>query len=228
MCYSTCFRRPLSIHHAGVVSHSGVAELPVLVPNMAKYIPIIIIASVFALLIVGGQIVFLMGSNWTERGTIGDSFGMTNALFSGLAFAGVVYAILLQRQELALQREELRLTRDELSKSVQAQQQSADTQRQLAQLNAYTALMTYKLSEMRSAFEQAQSGRISTEVQEKWVDRHRDVSRECVRLEAHIENILFRVGGRLDDGSNKSLEAVMEDLRKMSEKHSEAKDSNEG
>lgn len=41
-------------------------------------------------------------------------FGAVNALFSGLAFAGLFYAILLQRQELALQREELSLARQEM------------------------------------------------------------------------------------------------------------------
>jgi hypothetical protein len=38
-----------------------------------------------------------------------------SALFSGLAFAGVIYALSLQRRELALQREELAQTRQELS-----------------------------------------------------------------------------------------------------------------
>ncbi|MFZ2951109.1 MAG: hypothetical protein WA003_16660 [Desulfuromonadaceae bacterium] len=49
-----------------------------------------------------------------NRGTFGDMFGAVNALFSGLAFGGVIYAILLQRKELALQRSELELTRNEL------------------------------------------------------------------------------------------------------------------
>ena len=52
--------------------------------------------------------------NWTERGTFGDMFGSINALFSGLAFAGVIIAILLQKQELTLQRKELEQTREEL------------------------------------------------------------------------------------------------------------------
>lgn len=54
---------------------------------------------------------------WTEenaRGTFGDSFGVVNALFSGLAFAGVIYAILLQKKELELQRKELKLQRKTL------------------------------------------------------------------------------------------------------------------
>lgn len=49
-----------------------------------------------------------------NRGTFGDMFGSVNALFSGLAFGGVIYAILLQRKELKLQRKELELTRGEL------------------------------------------------------------------------------------------------------------------
>ena len=52
--------------------------------------------------------------DWNDRGTFGDMFGAVNALFSGLAFAGVIIAILLQKQELKLQRLELEQTRDEL------------------------------------------------------------------------------------------------------------------
>lgn len=59
-----------------------------------------------------------MGGYWasgrTDPGRFGDMFGAVNALFSGLAFAGVIYAILLQRHELALQRRELDLTRQVL------------------------------------------------------------------------------------------------------------------
>ncbi len=47
-------------------------------------------------------------------GIFGDMFGSINALFSGLAFIGVIFAILLQRQELGLQRKELEQTREEL------------------------------------------------------------------------------------------------------------------
>lgn len=51
-------------------------------------------------------------SSYEARGTFGDKFGAVNALFSGLAFAGIIYTILLQRKELKLQREELEQTRD--------------------------------------------------------------------------------------------------------------------
>ena len=42
--------------------------------------------------------------NPTAPGPFGDMFGAVNALFSGLAFGGVIVAILLQRQELKAQR----------------------------------------------------------------------------------------------------------------------------
>lgn len=38
------------------------------------------------------------------RGVFGDKFGAVNALFSGLAFAGIIITISLQRNEIALQR----------------------------------------------------------------------------------------------------------------------------
>ena len=49
-----------------------------------------------------------------NRGQFGDSFGVVNTLFSGLAFAGVICAILLQKKELELQRKELEDTRAEI------------------------------------------------------------------------------------------------------------------
>ena len=44
-----------------------------------------------------------------ERGQFGDAFGVLNALFAGLAFAGVIAALVMQMQELRLQRRELEL-----------------------------------------------------------------------------------------------------------------------
>lgn len=49
----------------------------------------------------------------TERGLLGDQFGLINSLFSGLAFAGIVYSINIQKKELNLQRNELKESRKE-------------------------------------------------------------------------------------------------------------------
>jgi uncharacterized membrane protein YciS (DUF1049 family) len=68
-------------------------------------------------------IVFTVAS-WEQRAQLGDLFGVINSLFSGLAFAGVIYAIYLQREELSLQRRELQLTREELQRTATAQEHS--------------------------------------------------------------------------------------------------------
>ena len=47
-------------------------------------------------------------------GALGDSFGGLSALFSGLAFAGLIVTLVMQGQQLQLQRHEIRLQRREL------------------------------------------------------------------------------------------------------------------
>jgi hypothetical protein len=64
----------------------------------------------------------------TTRAEIGEAFGMLAALFSGLAFAGVIFTIWLQRKELKLQRLELKLTRQELEQTAVAQKETARLQ----------------------------------------------------------------------------------------------------
>jgi len=66
-----------------------------------------------------------------KSGQFGDLFGTINALFSGLAFAGIIAAILLQRQELQLQREELVSTREELRRTADAQTRQVNETRVL-------------------------------------------------------------------------------------------------
>ncbi|MFK7944092.1 MAG: hypothetical protein AB8B85_14425 [Paracoccaceae bacterium] len=50
------------------------------------------------------------------RGINGDMFGAVNALFTGLAFAGVIFAIRLQRYEVRLLQDELARTKDIMEK----------------------------------------------------------------------------------------------------------------
>jgi hypothetical protein len=70
-----------------------------------------------------------------NAGEFGDVFGSITALFTGLAFAGVVYAIILQQRELSLQREQLSLARTELTTIAMNQQESlASFGKQLAEL----------------------------------------------------------------------------------------------
>ncbi len=55
--------------------------------------------------------------SWGERGQFGDLFGSVNALFSGLAFAGLLITVRLQQQQLSTQQQELKLQREEMASS---------------------------------------------------------------------------------------------------------------
>ena len=74
-----------------------------------------IICSIIIILIWWSYFSFNDGVNWETRGQLGDSFGGLNTLFSGLAFSGIIFTILLQRRELSLQRKELEQTRKEFT-----------------------------------------------------------------------------------------------------------------
>jgi hypothetical protein len=76
------------------------------------------------------------------RGQFGDMFGLANSLFSGLAFAGLIYTILLQRRELSLQREELALTRVELSRSATALENSEKAMAAQVRVASQTSRLT--------------------------------------------------------------------------------------
>ena len=66
-----------------------------------------------------------------EKGQFGDVFGALNALFAGLAFAGVIWAIRLQQKGLKFQQKELELQREELAgqkEQLEAQNQTLQKQ----------------------------------------------------------------------------------------------------
>jgi Putative phage abortive infection protein len=67
---------------------------------------------IFVLWIAAGVILYHWNPNG-NYGTFGDMFGAINALFSGLAFACLIFATFMQREELKLQRKELILARKE-------------------------------------------------------------------------------------------------------------------
>ena len=105
---------------------------------------IIVMLVIVALWVANGVILF----NWNPGaqgaggyGTFGDMFGAVNALFSGLAFACLIFATLMQREELKLQRKELQLARAEATatrEEIKGQREEAERQnllmsRQIAQ-----------------------------------------------------------------------------------------------
>lgn len=116
-------------------------------------------AGIFAVWLLSGVMLMLVFEPG-ERGVFGDMFGAVNSLFSGLALAGVIVAILLQRKELELQRKELELTRNELQASAIAARESsqaltkqAEISRTTAELQALKALVDADSQIINEAYE---------------------------------------------------------------------------
>jgi hypothetical protein len=115
---------------------SGTHSSPRRLWLIAAICGVILIQALYAILVLT-----LIDRGMATRGQFGDIFGGVNALFTGLAFAGVIYTILLQRRELELQREELRLNRAELSRSAEAQTQQVERLEVAAELSAISSLV---------------------------------------------------------------------------------------
>ncbi|MCG8456810.1 MAG: hypothetical protein MI919_11065 [Holophagales bacterium] len=93
----------------------------------------------------------MFSNDWQVRGAIGDSFGAVNALFSGCGLAGIVYAILLQREDLAAQRYEIRLAQRSQDEAIQISREQTHALRLSAELSATAALLAYYLQEREMA-----------------------------------------------------------------------------
>lgn len=81
----------------------------------------------------------------SRSGSIGDVFGVANALFSALAFAALLYAVFLQRDELKLQRKELRTTRQVMRKQhAELERQARTMAKQVFENRFFQLLRTHQ------------------------------------------------------------------------------------
>lgn len=108
------------------------------------------IGGAIVLLWVLSAVVIVYASDSAERrGQFGDMFGAINALFAGLAFVGLIVAILMQREELQLQREDLALQRNELEltrKELEGQKQQMELQNKTLRRQQFEATFFQMLS----------------------------------------------------------------------------------
>jgi len=90
-------------------------------------------------------------------GTIGDSFGAVNALFSGLALAGVVLAILLQNEDLQNQERAMQLQTKEMkdtTEALEAQTKLLDAQVRHSGQQQFDARFFEAVRFIRNSFDQ--------------------------------------------------------------------------
>lgn len=72
------------------------------------------------------SLIYLTNTDWKSNpGTFGDSFGIVNALFTGLAFSGLIVTIMLQYEEIKIQQKDLQESRLQFARSADAQERTA-------------------------------------------------------------------------------------------------------
>lgn len=91
---------------------------------------------------------FLIPVNMEERGQFGDMFGFIGALFSGLAFAGLIVTMLQQREDLQNQKDEINLQRQDLEAQTEAlrlqKEEIAQTNKELKEQNKTIMLQRFE------------------------------------------------------------------------------------
>lgn len=98
--------------------------------------------------------------NSPDKGVIGDLFGASNAIFTGLALCAAAIAVHLQSTELAE-------TRAELAKAASAQQEAAILQKEILELQRLNAIVSIKLQKAQIDATLAESDRVTT----GWFDK---------------------------------------------------------
>jgi len=110
--------------------------------SRSEYQPLILTGVVAGTLWVLNFLWGLLSSSSGEYGSrFGDSFGVVNSLFSSIAVAGAIYAVILQQKELSLTRQELQGARE-------AQESAAQAQHDILILQALNSLLTSNHAEL--------------------------------------------------------------------------------
>ena len=110
--------------------------------------PLIIGATVIVFVLWGGGFLIIryaLLGDWETRAQAGDTFGGITSLFSGLAFAGLIVTLWMQRHELRLQRLELSETRAELANQrAVMERQTRDAQKQNLETTFFRRLQHFE------------------------------------------------------------------------------------
>lgn len=115
-------------------------------PNVVFWIAIIVVIVVC----VGYPLLmcYIFPSDIEKRGQFGDMFGFIGALFSGLAFAGLIVTMLQQREDLQNQKDEIALQRKDLEAQTEAlrlqKKEIAQTNQELKEQNKTIMLQRFE------------------------------------------------------------------------------------
>src|SRR6056300_967506 len=142
----------------------------------------VLVGLTFAVWFFSGLAIIYFIEDWGDRGTFGDLFGAVNALFSGLAFAGLLYSLLENKRQIMAQQEELMLNRQELlkarkiqektEKAIEAQVSQMKNTARLSGLNTLVNYFTAKINDSNSTDDEIQLAK----------EKRREAIREIDRL----------------------------------------------
>lgn len=139
-----------------------------------------------ALIILGlwagsGYVIYRFLPDSQGHGTFGDMFGAINALFSGLAFLGVIIAIILQKRELELQRAEIRYARKAQEDSARA----LKSQMEAAHLHVRIDGLNHVIDGLNSQIQRIEGFRTQAEK-----DSHDQIVADRNRYEQLLKNLI--------------------------------------
>ena len=145
-----------------------------------------------------------------ERGQIGDMFGVVNALFSGLAFAGLIITLILQKKELGLQRDELEQTREELkNQRLEFEMQNETLKYQRFENLFYNMLNLQQEIVAGLRYEYEADEQSTVQVERGFNTEHKRVKREVVGRDVFrylFDSVRFRCDGRILFGYRQYLQ----------------------
>ena len=101
---------------------------------LAVWGPILFGAVTYAWICLGEYAQEELGFSLKDAALLGDSYNYANTLFSGLAFAGVILALILHTRELEMQREEIDDTQEIMERAAKSHQESQEALKETTRL----------------------------------------------------------------------------------------------
>jgi hypothetical protein len=124
-----------------------------------------------------------------NQNLFGNVYEALNSLFSGFAFAGLIFTIIqqnnqlkMQKEELSLQRHELELTRIELNRSASAQESTEKSIKSQAMLMEYSARLDGIKILLQTYKENSKSPQYTFQAKEQFIDKANKLEKEIEML----------------------------------------------
>lgn len=129
---------------------------------------------------------YFAGASIANRGQFGDLFGAVTSLFSGLAFAGLFWALRLQSQQLELQREELKLQREEMAGARRELARQAAIQRAQWQVAVAQVAVAAKEARIQAISYDAYGVNAHTDARTRFAGEVRKIAEEIEALHKQV------------------------------------------